>query len=73
MQARRLHYESDSNSVRNDFNPRWIVHVSSPTDNMRQPRSTQRLAYGAVRGKIAQWIRAPDPTDTSDEPGGSTS
>jgi hypothetical protein len=27
-----------------------------------------------IRGdKIAQWIRAPDPTKTSDEPGGSTS
>ena len=24
-------------------------------------------------GKIAQWLRAPDPTDPSDQPGGTTS
>jgi len=32
-----------------------------------------RTAFLIRDGKIAQWIRAPDPTDTADEPGGSTS
>jgi hypothetical protein len=32
-----------------------------------------RTAFLIRGGKIAQWIRAPDPTDPADEPGGSTS